>query len=75
MRPTVRLMLLVAIVATIGCDRVTKHFAATTLAGGSSVPFLAQLPGLREVHFDGLPGVTLEGTKVFRPDVQVHYAP
>ena len=40
----------------------------------AGVLFLARLPGLREVHFDGLPGVTLEGTTVFRPDVQVHYA-
>jgi signal peptidase II len=36
-----RLVLVIAIVATIGCDRVTKHFAATMLAGGSSRSFLA----------------------------------
>lgn len=41
MRPTVRIVLLVAIVATIGCDRVTKHFAATILTGTSSRSFLA----------------------------------
>jgi signal peptidase II len=34
-------VLLVAMVATIGCDRVTKHFAATTLAGTSRRSFLA----------------------------------
>ena len=34
-------MLVIAIVATIGCDRVTKHFAATMLAGRSSQSFLA----------------------------------
>lgn len=28
-----RLLLVVAVVATIGCDRVTKHVASTTLAG------------------------------------------
>ena len=33
--------------------------------------FLARLPRLREVHLDSLPGVMLEGTKVFRPGVHV----
>src|SRR5688572_9004215 len=36
-----RLVLLIAIGATIGCDRVTKHVAATTLAEASSRSFLA----------------------------------
>ena len=36
-----RLVLLIAIGATIGCDRVTKHVAATTLSGESSRSFLA----------------------------------
>lgn len=36
--------------------------------------FLARLPGLREVHLDGLPGVTLEGTRVFPPRVRVMYS-
>ena len=36
-----RLILLVAITATIGCDRVTKHVAATTLSEASSRSFLA----------------------------------
>ncbi|MBV8841565.1 MAG: hypothetical protein JO307_02035, partial [Bryobacterales bacterium] len=40
----------------------------------AGLPFLAQLPRLREVHLDGLPGVTLEGTKVFRPDVHVYHS-
>jgi hypothetical protein len=40
----------------------------------AGLPFLARLPGLREVHLDGLPGVTLEGTKVFRPGVHVYYS-
>lgn len=37
----VRLLLLVAIGATIGCDRVTKHIAATTLADTPGRSFLA----------------------------------
>jgi signal peptidase II len=37
----IRLLLLIAIGATIGCDRVTKHVAATTLAEGASRSFLA----------------------------------
>src|SRR5262247_3474326 len=39
----------------------------------AGLPFLARLPRLREVHLDGLPGVTLEGTKVFPAHVRVHY--
>lgn len=35
---------------------------------------LAGLPRLREVHLDGLPGVTLEGTRVFPENVRVHYS-
>ena len=40
----------------------------------AGLPFLARLPRLREVHLDGSPGVTLEGTKVFGPGVQVYYS-
>jgi signal peptidase II len=36
-----RLVLLIAICATIGCDRVTKHVAATTLSDAPSRSFLA----------------------------------
>jgi hypothetical protein len=36
--------------------------------------FLATLPRLREVHLDGLPGVTLKGTRVFRGSVRVKYS-
>jgi hypothetical protein len=36
--------------------------------------FLAGLPRLREVHLDGLPGVTLEGTRVFPARVRVKYS-
>jgi hypothetical protein len=40
----------------------------------AGLPFLARLPGLREVHLDGLPGVTLQGAKSFRPGVHVYYS-
>lgn len=36
--------------------------------------FLASLPRLREVHLDGLPGVTLEGTRVIPGGVRVRYS-
>ena len=37
----VRFVLFMAIAATIGCDRVTKHVAATTLSHTQSRSFLA----------------------------------
>jgi hypothetical protein len=40
----------------------------------AGLQFLTRLPRLREVHLDGLPGVTLEGTKVFRPGVHIYYS-
>lgn len=36
--------------------------------------FLAGLPRLREVDLNGLPGVTLTGTRVFPPHVRVKYS-
>ena len=39
----------------------------------AGVAHLARLPRLREVNLDGLPGVTLAGTKVFAPGVKVGY--
>jgi hypothetical protein len=36
--------------------------------------FLARLPALREVHLDGLPSVTLGGTRVFPAHVRVKYS-
>jgi hypothetical protein len=36
--------------------------------------FLARLPRLREVHLDGLPQVTLAGTRVFPAHVRVMYS-
>ena len=35
---------------------------------------LAALPRLREVHLDGLPGVTLDGARVFPAHVRVKYS-
>ena len=40
-RVGVRLALVVAIAATISCDRATKHIAATTLVGAPSQSYLA----------------------------------
>jgi signal peptidase II len=40
-KATTRLVLLIAICATIGCDRVTKHVAATTLPDTPTQSFLA----------------------------------
>jgi lipoprotein signal peptidase len=37
----VRLVVIIAVGATIGCDRVTKHVAATTLAEAPSRSFRA----------------------------------
>jgi signal peptidase II len=48
-----RLVLLIAISATIGCDRVTKHVAATTLAEASSRSFLADTFRLEYVENTG----------------------
>src|SRR5580704_7280413 len=49
----VRLALLVAIGATIGCDRVTKHVAATTLAGTPGRSFLADIVRLEYIENTG----------------------
>jgi len=49
----IRLVLLIAIGATIGCDRVTKHIAATTLAGTPSRSFLADTFRLEYVENTG----------------------
>ena len=49
----VRLVLLIAIVATIGCDRVTKHVAATTLSDAPTRSFLADMFRLEYVENTG----------------------
>jgi hypothetical protein len=40
-RSGIRLALIATIVATVGCDRVTKHIASSTLAGTPGRSFLA----------------------------------
>jgi F-box/leucine-rich repeat protein 14 len=40
----------------------------------AGLPFLARLPRLREVHLNGLPGVSLDGTRAFQPGVHVYYS-
>jgi hypothetical protein len=49
------------------------EFYETTKVTDTGLPFLAQLPKLREVAFDHLPGVTLQGTRVFPASVRVRY--
>jgi hypothetical protein len=46
------------------CQRVTD----------AGVAHLARLPRLAEVNLDGLPGVTLAGTRVFPSSVRVRYS-
>ena len=52
-RTGLRVALLVAIATTIGCDRVTKHVAATTLAGTAGHSFLADTVRLEYVENAG----------------------
>jgi len=40
----------------------------------AGLAYLVPLPRLREVHLDGLPGVTLDGTRVFPARVRVQYS-
>jgi signal peptidase II len=48
-----RLVLLLAITATISCDRITKHVAVTALAGSPSRSFLADTLRLEYVENSG----------------------
>ena len=52
-RISARLVLLVAVVSTIGCDRVTKHIATTALAGVSARSYLADTVRLEYVENTG----------------------
>jgi signal peptidase II len=52
-RISARLVLLVAVVSTIGCDRVTKHVATTLLAGVSARSYLADTVRLEYVENTG----------------------
>jgi signal peptidase II len=49
----VRVLLVMAIAATVSCDRATKHLAATTLAGVPSQSFLADTVRLQYVENTG----------------------
>jgi len=64
-RTAVRFTLLVAVIATIGCDRVTKHIASEVLAGGEVHTYLADTIRLEYAEntggFLGL-GANLPGT-------------
>ncbi len=53
-------------------EQIELYECAKVTAAG--LPFLARLPNLREVHLTGLPGVTLEATKVFRPPIHVYHS-
>jgi signal peptidase II len=50
---SVRVALVVAVVSTIGCDRVTKHFASAALAGGDVRSYLADTIRLEYVENAG----------------------
>jgi hypothetical protein len=50
-----------------------EFYECTGITDGG-LSFLARLPGLREVHIDSSPGVTLQGTRVFPPHVRVKYS-
>lgn len=52
-RGSVRFVLAAAIVLTIGCDRVTKHVATTTLAGTPARSFLADTVRLQYAENTG----------------------
>ena len=52
-RISTRLLLLLAIAATISCDRITKHVAVSTLAGSPSRSFLADTLRLEYVENAG----------------------
>jgi len=65
LRRGVLLCLLLA--ATAGCDRVTKHLAATTLAGGPGYSFLADTVRL-DYHEN--PGGFLSAGATWRPQLR-----
>jgi signal peptidase II len=52
-RVSARFLLAVAIVVTIGCDRVTKHVATTALAGTAGHSFLADMVRLQYAENTG----------------------
>ena len=52
-RVSARFLLAVGIVVTIGCDRVTKHVAATALAGTAGHSFLSDMVRLQYAENTG----------------------
>jgi hypothetical protein len=61
-----------------GCKRSEPTTACATRCNNeckgiidAGLVFLAALPRLREIHMDGLPGVTHTGTRVFPAHVRV----
>ena len=52
-RWTGRLVLIGAVLGTIGCDRITKHVAATTLAGAPGRAYFAETVWLEYVENPG----------------------
>ena len=60
----------------LGCMKTLEQieFYECLKITDAGLPFLARLPVLREVRLTGLPGVTLEGTKVFRPGVHIYHS-
>lgn len=60
-----RLVLLIVILATVGCDRVTKHMAVTLLAGEPSQSFLADT--VRLVYAENTGGFLSLGDNLTQP--------
>ncbi|HEY1305646.1 MAG TPA: signal peptidase II [Vicinamibacterales bacterium] len=52
-RNSIRLALLIAVLSTIGCDRVTKHVASSVLADGAVRSYLADTVRLEYVENTG----------------------
>lgn len=50
---TIRIGLILLMSATIGCDRVTKHIAATTISGTAGRSFLADTVRLQYAENPG----------------------
>ena len=61
------LLLCLLLAATAGCDRVTKHFAVTTLAGSPRQSFLADMVRL-DYHEN--PGAFLGVGSTWRPEIR-----
>lgn len=51
------------------------RFTGCLFVTDAGLPALAQLPNLKSVALEGLPGVTVEGAAALPPHVRVNYAP